>query len=130
MLQWVRKQTRYRCIRYLYVGKYHSLKWIPFMEDKPIYLQFCQFLHCKPSLFILHKPHSLNHCLYGFIFLFILSRVLYICLTFNTTRNCCGSDRMGLGFSANNSIRHNNRLFLYNQSLVALLLAMGLSLPR
>ena len=26
------------------------------------------FLYCKPSLFILHKPHSLNHCLYGFMF--------------------------------------------------------------
>jgi hypothetical protein len=79
-------------------------KWIPFTKDEPMYIQFYQFLHCRPFLFILHKPHSMKHCLYGFVFLLILSRVLYICLTFSLTGDCCGRDRMVVLFPANNSL--------------------------
>lgn len=100
--------------------KYHNLKWIPFTKDKPIYIQFYQFLHCKPSLFILHKSQSLKHCLYGLIVFFYWYWVECCTFVLHLTGDFCGPDRMVVLFSVTNSIIPHNKLLLYRQSLVSL----------
>jgi hypothetical protein len=55
-------------------------------------------------LFSYYTSHTLwNIVCMGLFILLILSRVLYICVTFNLTGDCCGRDRMVVLFSANNS---------------------------
>lgn len=148
-MEWVKKQIRYRFLRNLYVRKYHSLK-VNTVDERssglftilPIFaLQVCPNYITQATLF---KP------LYLWVyFLLILSRVLYICPTFNLTRECCVDERMvqliksllsivsktfivfQINLARNYCGRdHYRQLFLYRQSRVSLKLAMGLSLWR
>jgi hypothetical protein len=56
-------------------------------------------------LFLYYTIHTLwTIVCMGLFVLLILSRVLYICLTFSLIADCCGRDRMEVLFSASNPI--------------------------